>query len=290
MAAQLYGTFTSVALRTSVNVTNYLTAKFPEAFMFAAVAAIVDMMIVVPGAIFFTACDNMKWFQKYKILQGKRPSWELERKGKAAPRLSHIDQISSLLKMVNEILVYYIFYGWNGMKLTELPTLTEALPRLLLGMVIADVYAYWYHRTVHEYPFLYKNLHKEHHEFNVSSVYACFYGGDVEGFFQTLPLWLVPCVLKMTYVEWLLMSKVIMEMININMHCGYNLPFMPFNSWPFISAGFHNFHHSHNSGAYSLIYFRFWDDVFGQTDGGYYAWERERAEGKKVSDMVVKEE
>ncbi|KAJ3337369.1 hypothetical protein HDU93_001170 [Gonapodya sp. JEL0774] len=197
-------------------------------------------------------------------------------------------------QIFTDVFVYYLLYHGH-MNMTKIPDAKTFALRLVGGLLTADCMLYWYHRTVHTYPSLYKTLHKPHHEFNVASVYASFHGGEIEGFCQTAPNWIVTRLFNFSFAEYLALHA-FAELMNIHerlyqYHIGYSFPYDPLNVWPFLSSDFHDWHHSHNAGAYSLTYFRFWDALFGGTDAKFNEWTKRKNEavrsGAKWDDDVL---
>jgi methylsterol monooxygenase len=232
------------------------------ALTFALFAFFVSEMLVIPITAIFTLADDRGFWKEYKCIPNKRPPPALEQRA-----------FQSLLwgrhfyKIIQEIVYYFLFRDmvWLG-----IPDWKSFLTRMFVVMILTDLWGYWYHRTVHTYPKLYRFLHKQHHEFTVSSVYASFYGGDVEDFLQSfIPVYLLPLLFNFTFFEFLV-NRCLNEFFNLHEHLGYNLPWDPFNYWPWLSTAHHDFHHSKNVGNYSLTYFRVWDTVFGNTDAAWH--------------------
>ena len=126
-------------------------------------------------------------------------------------------------------------------------------------MIIDDTLFYWIHRLFH-IPFFYKLLHKKHHEYNNTVEYL---------FGNLLPVVMGPAILSTqshyaTHMIWFFWRN----METIDGHCGYEFPWSPYRVFPMsASSEHHNYHHSHNDGAYGSL-FSFWDNVCG-TDFSY---------------------
>ena len=58
----------------------------------------------------------------------------------------------------------------------------------LLGMVIGcDTMFYWVHRLLHDNKWLYRTVHKQHHEFKGTTVWASEYFGVIDMVLNILP-------------------------------------------------------------------------------------------------------
>jgi len=58
---------------------------------------------------------------------------------------------------------------------------------IALFLVFTDTAIYWIHRLEHEIPFLYKYVHKPHHEWIVPTSYAAIAFHPVDGWLQSMP-------------------------------------------------------------------------------------------------------
>ncbi|KAI9022695.1 fatty acid hydroxylase superfamily-domain-containing protein [Hyaloraphidium curvatum] len=258
-----------------------MVATVGEPFTYALCGFVVSEIAVIPLTILFTLFDKYDGpWRKYKIIQNKFAPKDLE--AKAFRSLIEGRHFTNILQ---DALVYWLFFQ-GRISLTGLPKSFGSLVGDVLPVIlISDFFGYWYHRTVHENPKLYKYLHKQHHEFNVCSVYASFYGGAIEGAFQSYPgTYILPYIMKNSLFAQLC-TRFLAELFNLHEHLAYQFPWDPLNWWPFLGVEFHDYHHSHNVGNYSLTYFRFWDDLFGGTNAKYLSWKKAKAAGQKVTSL-----
>lgn len=148
--------------------------------------------------------------------------------------------------------------------LASFPSAIEIILHLIVCMIVEDFCFYWSHRTLHS-KFLYKHIHKKHHEFVVPVSIASHYAHPLEFIFgNVLPYGMGPLILgtKMhffTRICW----GILRLTETANGHSGYEFPWAPFTLMPFSgSAQYHGYHHTTNLGNYST-FFTVWDTVFG---------------------------
>mmetsp|Transcript_11278 Transcript_11278/g.1010 ORF Transcript_11278/g.1010 Transcript_11278/m.1010 type:complete len:140 (+) Transcript_11278:589-1008(+) len=138
-------------------------------------------------------------------------------------------------------------------------------------MICEDFSFYWAHRILHTFPFLYKKVHKIHHEFVNSVSISSSYAHPIEYILgNSVPTALGFMILGnkchfVTYLIWL----GIRLFETIDGHCGYEFSWSPYRLIPLSgSSEYHNYHHSHNVGTY-CSFFTFWDTIFG-TNKDYF--------------------
>lgn len=132
-----------------------------------------------------------------------------------------------------------------------------------VGFLISNPWAVFHHR------WFYKRFHKQHHAFKISIALNTEYAHPIEHLVSNVlttfggPLILGSHVL----VFWSYLVFRLWE--TFDAHSGYTLPVLsPFSVVPWWTGPrMHDFHHSHNIGAYGTMTC-FWDRVCG-TDKGY---------------------
>ena len=133
------------------------------------------------------------------------------------------------------------------------------------------------HRALHT-PRLYKHVHKKHHEFKATTVWASEYFGVLDFVLNVLP-GVVPALALRCHLLTLLGFTAFRQWQTVQTHSGFDLPYEPTNRGPFYGAARrHDFHHTHNAGCYA-DFLPFWDWLCG-TDRHFAAFWRERAELK----------
>jgi sterol desaturase/sphingolipid hydroxylase (fatty acid hydroxylase superfamily) len=135
-----------------------------------------------------------------------------------------------------------------------------------------DFFFYWSHWALH-HPKLYKIIHKKHHEYTSPFTITAEYSSVTEYFFGNI----IPSAIGLKilagkshiftmwfWVAWRMYAT-------SEAHSGFEFPWSPVRILPLSgSALFHNYHHSHNDGAFGS-FFTFWDH-FMKTDISFYQY------------------
>ena len=174
--------------------------------------------------------------------------------------------IQSLI--IQPILAYGFMYKvFEGVISVDYPGLGAALFQFLVCFVFADGLFYWLHRLFH-HPLLYKRFHKQHHRYRSTIGIAANFASPMEetivGFGSTMA-----GPLLLTYFNYLHWSSLFIYLVlryeeSVEEHSGIDLWF---SAWKLLrDNAHHDYHHSHNKGAYGT--FPFWDRICG-TDDSY---------------------
>jgi len=174
-------------------------------------------------------------------------------------------------------------HPWS-MAVDKLPSPATFALSLMFCMVIEDFVFSMSHRMLHT-PFLYKHIHKIHHQHVVTIGIASQYAHPLEYFFgNLLPVVIGPLILgenmhMVTALGWYGMRVI----ETVEGHSGYDFPWSPFYLLPFGTGyGYHAFHHSKNVGNYAS-FFSIWDTVFG-TNHEFFSYVDEQHELKPKAD------
>ena len=160
---------------------------------------------------------------------------------------------------------------------------------------VDDALFYWSHRAMHESRWLYKHVHRQHHQFVHTVGLAVEYAHPAEDLANAVATMAGPLLLGAHMgVVWLYAALKLTQ--SIDAHSGYELPF-PLSVWSVVdamdAAPAHGnphvrfflgcvaqmiseisvrigYHHSHSNGCYGG-YFVFWDRLCG-TDRAYKRW------------------
>ena len=150
--------------------------------------------------------------------------------------------------------------------------------------MLEDASFYFGHRLLHT-PFLYKYIHKLHHEHKTIVGISAQTAHPIEFiFFNLVPVLIGPLALQsrmhhLTAFTWYALRFI----ESAEGHSGYEFTWSPFRLLPFGSDfAYHAYHHKYNIGNYST-FFTHWDTVF-KTNKAYYAYLsdlREESENQK---------
>eukprot|EP00211_Chloroparvula_japonica_P016962 CAMPEP_0119122440 /NCGR_PEP_ID=MMETSP1310-20130426/2698_1 /TAXON_ID=464262 /ORGANISM="Genus nov. species nov., Strain RCC2339" /LENGTH=303 /DNA_ID=CAMNT_0007112095 /DNA_START=61 /DNA_END=972 /DNA_ORIENTATION=- len=137
---------------------------------------------------------------------------------------------------------------------SDVPSAKTFVWHLLAFALVEDVLFYSTHRMAHEVTWLYKNVHKIHHELVQSFSIGARYAHPLEDFFSNLlPVVAGPILCGSHMLEVYLWVSVALTITLIG-HSGYHLPLLP-------SSEAHDYHHlkftGGNYGAIGLL-----DDLF----------------------------
>ena len=181
---------------------------------------------------------------------------------------------------------------WGSMYLFDLrgidfsvgsfPSLPTMLWHAFISVQVDDFLFYWVHRWMHENRWVYKTIHKQHHEFHYAHPLATEYAHPVEDMLNLLATVAGPLLLKSHGVVLIGYTGLKLWQ-SIDAHSGLSLPF-PLSPWnilfPCMDCSLaHDFHHSNNKGNYGG-YFIFWDWLCG-TDTAYRRHQDKRIQQKQ---------
>lgn len=171
------------------------------------------------------------------------------RKYKVQPKTNEPIDKNVLIKAVKVILFNQICVGvpltciaYLGKKLKglnenfrEVPSFERVLLDLFVCIMIDELGFYYSHRLCHN-AFLYKHVHKQHHEFQSPIAITAIYCHPVEHILSNLLPVAGGSMLMQSHtsVTWLWLA--LATLTTLNNHSGYHLPFSH-------SSEFHDFHH-----------------------------------------------
>eukprot|EP01091_Cochliopodium_minus_P009780 TRINITY_DN2483_c0_g1_i1.p1 TRINITY_DN2483_c0_g1~~TRINITY_DN2483_c0_g1_i1.p1 ORF type:complete len:277 (+),score=31.75 TRINITY_DN2483_c0_g1_i1:44-874(+) len=155
-----------------------------------------------------------------------------------------------------------------------------------LYIAFTDGGIYWIHRFLHTFPWLYKNIHKEHHKWIVITPYAALAFHPIDGTAQSIPYlifpWFFP-IHKVLYVS--LYFFVMLWTIGIHDKISF------VRNSVVNGSAHHNLHHTHYSYNYGQ-FFTLWDRLGGSfrqpkwDKSGVLIdddWEGRKSESKKTN-------
>jgi sphinganine C4-monooxygenase len=155
--------------------------------------------------------------------------------------------------------------------------------QLLGAMVVLDTWQYFWHRAMHVNKWLYSTFylrllsdepankcviaafHSRHHRLYVPYAYGALYNHPVEGFLlDTLGSGVAYLVMGLTTRQSILFFG-ISSAKTVDDHCGYKLPWDPFQRISSNNAAYHDIHHQSwgIKTNFSQPWFTFWDGWMG---------------------------
>jgi sphinganine C4-monooxygenase len=159
----------------------------------------------------------------------------------------------SLLESQGAALVYMLY--WWG-----IPT-----SQFFFAMFFIDTWQYFLHRFMHMNKFMYKHFHSVHHRLYVPYAFGSLYNHPVEGFLlDSMGAVIAESLSGMTTRQAMLLFS-ISTCKTVDDHCGYRLPFDPFQLFSENYADYHDIHHQ-SIGAksnFSQPFFVHWDVLLG---------------------------
>ncbi|ODV59164.1 sphingosine hydroxylase ASCRUDRAFT_9575 [Ascoidea rubescens DSM 1968] len=142
--------------------------------------------------------------------------------------------------------------------------------KILVAITIVDTWQFFWHRAMHLNKFLYKHFHSRHHRLYVPYAFGALYNAPVEGFLlDTLGTGIAAISTFLTPRECIFLYT-FATMKTVDDHCGYVLPYDPFQIIFPNNALYHDIHHQHFGikTNYSQPFFIFWDQFFKTTFEG----------------------
>ncbi|CEP63753.1 sphingosine hydroxylase LALA0_S09e01728g [Lachancea lanzarotensis] len=140
-----------------------------------------------------------------------------------------------------------------------------SLAKVFVGFCIIDSWQYWLHRLMHTNKTLYRLYHSRHHRLYVPYAYGALYNSPLEGFLlDTLGTGIAAILTRLTHREQVILFT-FATLKTVDDHCGYALPWDPFQ-WIFPNnAVYHDIHHQQFGikTNYAQPFFTIWDQVCG---------------------------
>lgn len=153
--------------------------------------------------------------------------------------------------------------------------------KLFAAFLIIDTWQFTLHYIMHSYSFLYRNLHSVHHRLYIPYAFGALYNSLLEGFLlDTLGTGLAHMAVHLSNRESIILYT-FSTLKTIDDHCGYELPYDPFQKLFPNNAVYHDIHHQHFGikTNYAQPFFTFWDKLCGTR---YAEIEKYEAEQKRI--------
>jgi len=200
---------------------------------------------------------QIPFFEKYKIQQNVKPTTkDVVKASKVA--------FKNLFLVFPTLFLVGILAPRTAKFQVKAPSWKIFGLQLVFFQFMEDLTFYWSHRLMHSVPWLYKNVHKQHHEFTapigLASTYANIFDFLFGNLVQTVagPLILQPHAL--TFWSWLTLRL----WYTVDVHCGYKFPWglEAFIGKLYAGPRHHDKHHSKFRLNYSST-LTYLDTIFG---------------------------
>ncbi|KAH8929274.1 hypothetical protein BT69DRAFT_1307089 [Atractiella rhizophila] len=135
----------------------------------------------------------------------------------------------------------------------------------LWAFFVLDTWQYFLHRYFHTNKFLYRHIHSWHHRLYVPYSYGALYNHPLEGFLFDSLGGVVAHQLSFMSVRQAVVLFGICTAKTVDDHCGYALPFDPFQLMCGNNADYHDIHHQ-TFGIkknFAQPWFTHWDAILG---------------------------
>ncbi|XP_067012741.1 fatty acid hydroxylase domain-containing protein 2 isoform X2 [Anabrus simplex] len=216
----------------------------PLAFWVFGTTVLTAMVYWIFGGIytFLDVTNKPAALRRYKIQPGTNEPVDTKR----------------LMKVIGWVLFNQIVVGfpsayfsfmvmeWRGFPpLRELPTFHWVLAEMAIHILMEEIGFYYSHRLLHS-RYLYRYIHKRHHEWTAPIAVTAIYCHPIEHIFSNLLPPFLGVFLMGSHVAtaWLWFSLAILS--TLNAHSGYHLPFFP-------SPEAHDFHHLKFNNCFGVL-------------------------------------
>ncbi|XP_048752717.1 fatty acid hydroxylase domain-containing protein 2-like isoform X2 [Ostrea edulis] len=200
------------------------------------------LTLVGGGFLVVDIYHRPRWVLKHKIQKGKNLMIE---KGRLRGLLNNILLNSTVVLLPGAVVLYFLL-KWRDSDLSFTP---PAIPTFFLHLsgfvVIEEIGFYYSHRLMHS-SFLYKRVHKKHHEWTAPIGLTAVYSHPIEMLVTNLIPFLCGPVVFGSCLVTALWWFAIAFTVTIIHHSGYHLPLLP-------SPEFHDFHHLKFTGNYGVL-------------------------------------
>lgn len=137
--------------------------------------------------------------------------------------------------------------------------------KIFIAFLIIDSWQYTLHRYMHNNKFLYRHMHSVHHRLYVPYAFGALYNSLLEGFLlDTVGTGVAQMVAKLSRRESIILYT-FSTLKTVDDHCGYALPYDPFQKLFPNNAVYHDIHHQHFGikTNFAQPFFTFWDKWCG---------------------------
>ncbi|SCV05586.1 LANO_0H10748g1_1 [Lachancea nothofagi CBS 11611] len=244
-------------------------------------------------SMLFHVIDTFQLAEKFRI----HPSEEVQARNKASRRevLGEVLFQHVIQTVTGGAMLYFDPQPSTGAELRAMWDIRRTLPswvpnsfiyfgytygisfvKVFIGFCIIDSWQYWLHRLMHTNKTLYRMYHSRHHRLYVPYAYGALYNSPIEGFLlDTLGTGIAAIVTGLSHREQVCLYT-FATLKTVDDHCGYALPWDPFQ-WIFPNnAVYHDIHHQQFGikTNFAQPFFTLWDKVCGTKFHGFEKYEK----------------
>jgi sterol desaturase/sphingolipid hydroxylase (fatty acid hydroxylase superfamily) len=236
---------------------------YEEVYFYLAGTMIIHFVLYFGLNGFFFFCDKNGWLAQYKLPRPQRtiPPEELVRRTVSQGLLGQI-----FAAPVTLYLIYNFVIPNPVPRLNDVPDPVTIYRHFLCAAFCNTIGFYWAHRLCHESTFLYRTVHKQHHQYIGSIGFAAEYAHPFEQVIANQGPTALYCVLTSVHpLIWFVWLTWRLEQ-TYEAHSGYCFKGTIFHKLGLTNseaAEFHDYHHSENKGNYGDP---FSDWLFGSMD------------------------
>jgi len=257
-----------------------MTSSIGDVATFVVLVLGVSKIFSAYNAYLFEFAYKYGWWQQYRIQQDRivDPRTTLE----AMEGRYGLKSLIGLVKVGIPVTVmqYFLYKGLYGLDVRREPTVGEFAWEFLVCTFWWDTSLFWIHYGLHYSPYLYKHIHKRHHEFKTVNVAVGGHLTLIDNLLMSfLPVMIGVLSARMSFFG-LVMFQAFFTHIASRAHSGYELPWDPLN-WFFPYCAYHDFHHLKTHYNFQTL-FVFWDWVVGG-HGPFWEFTRKRRAATKLA-------
>ncbi|TPX36239.1 hypothetical protein SmJEL517_g01582 [Synchytrium microbalum] len=240
------------------------------------------------NAVLFHEAAKRGWWKEYRIQQ-KYVDTEIT--NKAVDEKVGMNSIPSLIMLVApfSVLQYKILQYAYGFNIHKMPTSALKFWKDFLLLTVAwDAALFFIHFGLHKIPYLYKTIHKKHHEFKVVEVSVGGHLTLIDHFLMDrLPPLIGMLVAKPDFAPMIAFLAFYYHIAS-RAHCGYELPWDPLN-WFMPYVRNHDYHHENTHSNYQTLFFYldYIVDGFGKGNRNFWKVTADRREAARQGKLVV---
>lgn len=220
---------------------------FRQILSLTAITTVFGIILYLSTALFaYVTVFDKETFKHPKYLKNQMVM-EIQLAISAIPGMSFLTALFFTLELKGYSKLYFKFDDYP---------LWYSILQFPIFIFFTDCGVYLAHRGLH-HPWVYKNLHKPHHKWIVSTPFASHAFHPVDGFIQSLPYHVFPFILPLHKVSYLLLF-VFVNMWTVMIHDGYFV----MNNIVVNGTACHTIHHlyfNYNYGQYTTL----WDRIGG---------------------------